>query len=60
MQALLALAENAGQAELPDAIDLLDEIKRRQDRLVAMDAAKAKIEARARVSPSAAWAGARE
>ncbi|QII98297.1 IS1182 family transposase (plasmid) [Pseudomonas aeruginosa] len=49
VQELLALAESADQAELPDGIDLPDEIKRRQDRLLAMDAAKAKIEARARV-----------
>lgn len=49
VQELLALAESADQTELPDGIDLPDEIKRRQDRLVAMDAAKAKIEARARV-----------
>ncbi|WP_079204284.1 IS1182 family transposase [Pseudomonas sp. CC6-YY-74] len=49
VQELLALAESADQTELPDGIDLPDEIKRRQDRLVAMDAAKAKIKARARV-----------
>lgn len=48
VQELLALAESADQTELPDGIDLPDEIKRRQDRLAAMDAAKAKIEARAR------------
>lgn len=33
VQELLALAESADQAALPDAIDLPDEIKRRQDRL---------------------------
>ena len=49
VQELLALAESADQTELPDGIDLPDEIKRRQDRLVAMAAAKARIEARARV-----------
>lgn len=49
MQELLALAESADQTELPDGIDLPDEIKRWQDRLLAMAAAKAKIEARARV-----------
>jgi hypothetical protein len=43
VQELLALAESADQAALPD------EIKRRQVRWLAMDAAKAKIEARARV-----------
>ncbi len=49
VQELLALAESADQTELPDGIDLPDEIKRRQDRLAAMAAAKARIEARARV-----------
>ncbi|WP_324731074.1 IS1182 family transposase [Pseudomonas paeninsulae] len=48
VQELLALAERADQAELPVGIDLPDEIKRRQDRLLAMAAAKAKIEVRAR------------
>lgn len=43
VQELLALAESADQAALRD------EIKRRQVRWLAMDAAKAKIEARARV-----------
>ena len=49
MQELLTLAESADQAETPVGMDLPDEIKRRQDRLLAMAAAKAKIEARARV-----------
>ena len=49
MQELLALAESADQAELPGGIDLPGELKRRQDRLVAMDAAKAKIEAHTRL-----------
>lgn len=49
MQELLSLAESADQAELPDGINLPDEIKRRQDRLIARDAAKAKLEARARI-----------
>lgn len=44
---LLAQAEKADQSDLPDGINLPDEIKRRQDRLAAMEAAKAKIEARA-------------
>jgi hypothetical protein len=48
VQEFLALLESADQTELPDGIDLPDEIKRRQDRLDAMDAAKAKIEARPR------------
>ena len=45
---LLGLAESADQAAFPGGIDLPDEIKRRQDRLLAMDAAKTRIEARAR------------
>ena len=49
VQELLTLAESADQAETPVGMDLPDEIKRRQDRLLAMAAAKAKIEARARV-----------
>ncbi len=49
VQELLALAESADQADLPDGINLPEEIKRRQDRLAAMDIAKVKIEARARV-----------
>ena len=49
VQELLTLAESADQAETPVGMDLPDEIKRRQDRLLAMAAVKAKIEARARV-----------
>jgi transposase len=49
VQELLLLAESADQADLPDGINLPEEIKRRQDRLAAMDIAKVKIEARARV-----------
>jgi hypothetical protein len=49
VQELLVLAESADQADLPDGINLPEEIKRRQDRLPAMDAAKVKIEARVRV-----------
>ncbi|MBW8066078.1 MAG: DUF927 domain-containing protein, partial [Ferrovum sp.] len=44
---LLALAEREDQADLPDGINLPEEIKRREDRLKAMADAKAKIEARA-------------
>ena len=44
---LLALAEKADQAEVPDGVKLPDEIKRREDRLAAIATAKAKIEARA-------------
>jgi transposase len=44
---LLAQAEKADQNDPPDGLNLPDEIKRRQDRLAAMEAAKAKIKARA-------------
>ena len=47
VQELFALAEQADQAEVPDGVSLPEEIKRREDRLVAMAAAKAKIAARA-------------
>ena len=47
VQELLALAEKADQAELPDGVNLPDEIKRCEDRLAAIATAKAKIEARA-------------
>jgi len=49
VQQLLTLAESADQANIPDGCSLPEEIKRRQDRLVAMDIAKTKIEARARI-----------
>jgi transposase len=48
VQDLLAQAEKADQADLPDGINLPEELKRRQDRLIAMEQAKTKIEARAR------------
>jgi len=48
VQDLLAQAEKADQADLPDGIKLPEELKRRQDRLAVMAEAKAKIEARAR------------
>lgn len=48
VQDLLEQAEKADQADLPDGISLPEELKRRQDRLAAMEQAKAKIEARAR------------
>ena len=48
MQDLLVQAEKADQADLPDGIDLPEEIRHRQDRLAAMEQAKAKIEASAR------------
>ena len=47
VQELLALAEQADQADVPDGVSLPDEIKRREDRLAAMAAAKVKIAARA-------------
>jgi transposase len=47
VQQLLALAETAEQSAVPDGVKLPDEIKRREDRLAAIAAAKAKIEARA-------------
>lgn len=48
VQDLLEQAEKADQTDLPDGINLPEELKRRQDRLVAMEKAKVKIEARAR------------
>jgi hypothetical protein len=48
VQQLLELAEAADQSAVPDGVDLPEEIQRREDRLVAIAAAKAKIEARAR------------
>ena len=47
VQELLALAEQADQAEVPDGVDLPAEIKRREDRLAVMAVAKGKIAARA-------------
>ena len=47
VQELLALAEQADRADVPDGVSLPDEIKRREDRLTALAQAKAKIEARA-------------
>src|ERR1035437_2368585 len=43
VQELLALAESADQANIPDGVSLPAEIKRREDRLAAMAAAKAKV-----------------
>lgn len=48
VQQLLALAEAADQSTVPDGVSLPAEIKRREDRLAAIAAAKAKIEARAK------------
>ena len=47
VQELLALAEQADGAELPDGMSLPEELTRREERLAAIAAAKAKIEARA-------------
>jgi len=43
VQALLQMAAEADRAELPEGIDLPDELARRQDRLKALAEAKAKI-----------------
>jgi transposase len=48
VQELLALAEKADRADVPDGVNLPEEIKRREDRLNVMAEAKAKIEARAK------------
>ena len=47
MQDLFAQAESADQANVPDGVSLPAEIKRREDRLAAMAAARVKIAARA-------------
>jgi len=47
VQQMLELAEAADQGSVPDGVDLPAEIARREDRLAAIAAAKAKIEARA-------------
>ncbi|MEF8732085.1 MAG: IS1182 family transposase [Candidatus Accumulibacter meliphilus] len=47
VQELLALAEQADQADIPTGVSLPEELKRREDRLAAMAAAKAKLVARA-------------
>jgi transposase len=46
VQELMNLAEAADQSSLPDGVQLPDEIKRREDRLVVIAQAKEKIEAR--------------
>lgn len=48
MQEMLALAEAADKGSVPEGVDLPEEMKRREDRLAAIAAAKAKIEARAK------------
>lgn len=47
VQELLAVAEQADRTDVPDGVSLPEEIKRREDRLAAMAAAKAKIAQRA-------------
>ena len=49
VESLLTMAEQADQSAVPDGMNLPDEIARRQERLKAMDIAKTKIEARAKV-----------
>jgi transposase/IS5 family transposase len=48
VQELIKLAEDADKTAIPDGMKLPEEIKRREDRLVAIAQAKAKIEARAK------------
>lgn len=48
VQEMLQLAEAADRSSVPEGVDLPEEIKRREDRLAAIAAAKAKIEARAK------------
>jgi transposase len=48
VQELLKLAGQADNAAIPDGMKLPEEIRRREDRLVAIAQAKAKIEARAK------------
>ena len=47
VQSLLALAEQTDEAAVPDGMDVPAEIARREDRLEAIEQAKAKIEQRA-------------
>jgi transposase/IS5 family transposase len=47
VQELLALAEQADGVNVPDGMSVPEELKRREDRLAAIAAAKGKIEARA-------------
>jgi transposase len=56
VQELLALAEHADQADIPDGVNLPEELTRREDRLRAMAEAKAKIEARAKARDAQAKA----
>ena len=49
VESLLVMAEQADQSAVPDGMNLPEEIARRQARLAAMSAAKAKIEERAKI-----------
>lgn len=53
---LLALAEADDRKDVPDGLDVPQEIARREDRLAALDEAKRKLEERARVRDTAAQA----
>jgi len=53
---LLALAETEDRQNLPDGLDVPQEIARRQDRLAALDVAKRKLEERARERDDSAQA----
>jgi transposase len=53
---LLALAETEDRKNLPDGLDVPQEIARRQDRLAALDVAKRKLEERARERDDSAQA----
>ena len=48
VQELLALAEEADRRDVPEGVELPEKIKRREDRLAAIAAAKAKIGVRAK------------
>jgi len=48
---LMAKAEAADRADLPDCLSIPDELARREDRLAKLAVARAKIEARAQATP---------
>jgi len=48
---LMAKAEAADRADLPDGLSIPDELARREDRLAKLAVARAKIEARAQATP---------
>lgn len=55
--ALIRLAESANASDLPDGLNIPKELARREERLEAIAAAKAKIEERAKAQAEAAHAG---